>query len=47
MKVRYAALGVTKDLIGRCLFNCRLHFQICFFLLDSFEDKHSRFISDE
>ena len=46
MKARYVVLGATKNLIGRCLFNCRLHFQICFFLLDS-EDKHSRFISDE
>ena len=47
MKVRCVVLGATKDLIGRCLFNCRLHFQICFFLLDSIEDKDSRFISDE
>ena len=47
MKARYVVLGATKDLTGRCLFNCRLHFQICFFLLDSIEDKHSRFVSDE
>ena len=46
MKVRYVVLGVPKDLIGRCLFNCQLHFsnpKIKF--LDSIEDKHFRFIS--
>ena len=47
MKARYVVLGAPKDLIGRCLFNCRLHFLIRIFFLDSIEDKHSRFISDE
>ena len=35
MKARYAVLGAPKDLIGRCLFNCRLHFQIRIFQIPS------------
>ena len=41
-------LGTLKDLIGRYLFNSRLHFSnLKIKFLDSIEDKHSRFTSGE